>query len=159
MESTWGRTMHEMALAQGILAVVLDVAEAEPVRRVRLSVGALQAVVPESLQLCFQLAAEDTVAADAVVDVMDIPARLACRQCGGESERRAPPFNCGHCGSADVTLLAGDELMVDAVELASGWRYRPGADGDAPHTIEVPPSHLAQHAREAATDRNAPGPM
>lgn len=61
--------MHELGLAEGILAVVLDVAERERVERVRVSVGALQRVVPDSLRFCFELAAQDTLASKAVLDV------------------------------------------------------------------------------------------
>lgn len=61
--------MHELGLAEGILAVVLDVAARERVERVRVSVGELQRVVPDSLRFCFELAAEDTLASNAVLDV------------------------------------------------------------------------------------------
>lgn len=61
--------MHELGLAEGILAVVLDVAARERVERVRVSVGELQRVVPDSLRFCFELAAQDTLASTAVLDV------------------------------------------------------------------------------------------
>ncbi len=61
--------MHELGLAEGILAVVLDVAERERVERVRVSVGELQRVAPDSLRFCFELAAQDTLASKAVLDV------------------------------------------------------------------------------------------
>ncbi|HEY7061103.1 MAG TPA: hydrogenase maturation nickel metallochaperone HypA [Chloroflexota bacterium] len=153
--------MHEMALAEGVLAVVLDAADGEPVRRVRLRVGALQAVVPDSLEFCFQLAAEGTGAAEATLEVTDVPARVLCRGCGAESELQVSPFLCGQCGTADIALVSGDEVLVDAVELASGWRYRPGAEGDAPVAVAVPASHLAEHAHDAtsylAEHAHAPG--
>jgi hydrogenase nickel incorporation protein HypA/HybF len=142
--------MHEMALAEGVLAVVLEVAEGEPVRRIQLRVGRLQAVVPESLQLCFQLAAEDTVAAQAKLELNDVPACLRCYRCGRESQLEAPPFNCHHCGASEIEIVAGDELLVDGVELDSGWRYRPGAEGSAAALADAAASHVAEHAREAA---------
>jgi hydrogenase nickel incorporation protein HypA/HybF len=58
-----------MGLAEGILAVALDVAGAERIERVRVRVGELQRVAPDSLRFCFELAAQDTTAADAVLDV------------------------------------------------------------------------------------------
>jgi hydrogenase nickel incorporation protein HypA/HybF len=61
--------MHELGLAEGILAVVLDVAGSERVERVRVSVGALQRVVPDSLRFSFEVAAQETLAANAVLDV------------------------------------------------------------------------------------------
>jgi hydrogenase nickel incorporation protein HypA/HybF len=64
--------MHELGLAEGILAVVLDVAEQERVERVRVSVGALQRVTADSLRFHFEVAAQDTLAADAVLDVEEV---------------------------------------------------------------------------------------
>ncbi|MBX5491011.1 MAG: hydrogenase maturation nickel metallochaperone HypA [Chloroflexi bacterium] len=117
--------MHEMALAEGILAAVLDLAEGQPVRRVRLRVGALQHVTTDSLQFAFQLAAEDTAAADAVLELQPVPARLRCRRCGAAHAVAGPPFLCVACGASDVSVAGGDELLIDAVELATGWLHRP----------------------------------
>ena len=39
--------MHEMAIAEGILDVVLDVAQDNPVKTVRVQAGVLHAIVPE----------------------------------------------------------------------------------------------------------------
>ena len=50
--------MHEMALAEGILSVVLDASGGANVRKVDLQVGALQLVVPESLRFSFAEAIE-----------------------------------------------------------------------------------------------------
>lgn len=61
--------MHEMALAQGILDVVLDVADGHVAKTVRLRVGELQAVTQDSLQFCFEMAAHETPAATAHLEV------------------------------------------------------------------------------------------
>lgn len=139
--------MHEMPLAEGILAVVLQAADDQPVRRVRVRAGALQRVVPDSLQFCFELAAADTPAADARLLVENVPARLRCRRCRAETERSSPPFLCGACGDPDVEYVGGDELLVDGVELDSGWRLRPGVRDDDTIAARVPPGHLEEHAR------------
>jgi hydrogenase nickel incorporation protein HypA/HybF len=65
--------MHEMALAQGILDVVLDVAGDHEAKTVRLRVGELQAVTQDSLQFCFEMAATETAAATARLEVEIIP--------------------------------------------------------------------------------------
>lgn len=59
--------MHEMALAEGILGVVLEKAAGERVKSVRLRVGAGQRVVPESLEMCFRFASHQTEAAEAAL--------------------------------------------------------------------------------------------
>jgi len=61
--------VHEVAIAQGILEVVLDVAAGREVRSVRLRAGELQAVTQDSLQLCFTMVAQDTSAASAQLEV------------------------------------------------------------------------------------------
>jgi len=141
--------MHEMALAEGILAVVLDVAGEEPVRRVRLRVGKLQHVVPDSLQFCFQLAAQDTPAAEAMLELEEVPARLRCRRCGVESAYEAPPPLCQHCGAVEIDFLTGEEVLVDAIELDSGWQHRPESQGSEPVAVEIPADHLEEHLADA----------
>ncbi|MGH7823598.1 MAG: hydrogenase maturation nickel metallochaperone HypA [Candidatus Binatia bacterium] len=118
--------MHEMGLAEGILAVALEAAAGEKVRRITLVVGNRQMVMRESLEFSFRLAAEGTPAAEAGLAVEEIPTRLHCNHCGAETEANFPPWNCRQCGGAEVEILAGDELLVDAVELESGHIIRRG---------------------------------
>jgi len=109
--------MHEMGLAEGILAVVLDVAEGRKVRRIHLQVGKLQRMVPDSLEFSFQLVAEGTLAAEAVLEIEEVSAYFRCMPCGIESELNQPPFICPRCGAPDVEMVSGDQVLVDAVEL------------------------------------------
>jgi hydrogenase nickel incorporation protein HypA/HybF len=46
-----------------------------------------------------------------------VPARIACRDCGGRGQVNEFPFACAACGSLAVDVLSGDELLVDALEL------------------------------------------
>lgn len=133
-------------MAEGILAVVLDVAEGQTVQRVQLRVGKLHLVVPDSLRFCFELAAQETPAAGARLEMAEVPARVRCHECWAESETGAPPFHCGACGTFDVELVAGEELLVDAVELEDGWRRRPDAGEAGPAMTEFAQQHLREHA-------------
>jgi hydrogenase nickel incorporation protein HypA/HybF len=65
--------MHEVALAQGILDVVLDVAGGREARTVCVRAGELQSVTQDSLQFCFEMVAQDTPAATARLEVQIIP--------------------------------------------------------------------------------------
>jgi len=116
--------MHELALAEGILAVVLDVAAGEPVRRVCLQVGQLLRVVPESLQFSFDLVAEGTSAAGAVLEMAEVPGRWRCPHCAAEHAAALPPVACHRCGAGVVECVAGDALLVDAVELVHSGTIR-----------------------------------
>lgn len=121
--------MHEMGLAQGILQVVLDAADGRKVRNISLLVGSRQMVVGDSLEFSFRLAAEGTAAADATIDIESVPTRLSCRRCGEEIEAELPPWNCRRCGTPELDVLSGDELIVTAVELDNGQiiRSRPAS--------------------------------
>ena len=129
--------MHEMAIAEGVLAVVLDVAAGRRVRGVQLRMGALQRVVPDSFRFCFELAAQDTPASDARVELRDVAARWRCDRCEAETEASGPPFRCHACGAFDVDVISGEEILVDAVELDDGWHYRPGQEGNDPVPAEA----------------------
>lgn len=113
--------MHEMGLAEGILAIALDAARGETVRRIDLVVGKAQMIKPETLEFSFRLVAEGTPAADARFAMTEVPICLRCRQCSAEGESDFPSFVCRTCGSSDVETLSGDECLVDAVELDNGW--------------------------------------
>jgi hydrogenase nickel incorporation protein HypA/HybF len=133
--------MHEMALAEGILAVVLDAADGQEVRRVCLQVGKLLMVVPDSLQFSFQLVADGTPAAGAVLEMEEVPARWRCKQCEAENDPALQPLHCQGCGASEVEVVSGDELLVDAVELEKGVTIRRRA-GPAHDTRE---EHLIEH--------------
>ncbi|MCI0563413.1 MAG: hydrogenase maturation nickel metallochaperone HypA [Nitrososphaera sp.] len=130
-----------MGLAEGILAVVLDAAEGQKVRQICLQVGKLQMVVPDSLEFSFQLVAEGTPAAEAVLKIEEVPACFCCKRCGVESELNHPPFTCPHCGALDVEVVLGDQILVDAVELESGVTIRRTAVA----ADEILEEHLKEH--------------
>lgn len=117
--------MHEMAVAQGILAIALEAAGGRPVTRIRLRVGRLHALVPESLEFSFRLAAEHTPAALARLEMQEVPARVRCRACGSEGEPDLLLFSCPACGASEVEFVAGEELEVDAVESEGEILSRP----------------------------------
>jgi hydrogenase nickel incorporation protein HypA/HybF len=112
--------MHEMGLCEAVLAVVRDVSDDEPVRRVRLRVGRRQGVVPHVFDFCWRLVARDTDAAGARLELIDVPVRLRCRACDAEGEPESGTLACTVCGAVSVDLVAGEELIVEEVELEDG---------------------------------------
>ncbi|HBZ57355.1 MAG TPA: hydrogenase maturation nickel metallochaperone HypA, partial [Syntrophobacteraceae bacterium] len=58
--------MHELAIAQNVLDVVLEEGHRHglaQVTSIRLEVGALAAVVPDALRFCFEMVSQQTIAA------------------------------------------------------------------------------------------------
>jgi hydrogenase nickel incorporation protein HypA/HybF len=109
--------MHELSLAEAIVDVATRHAAGRRVVRVEVKVGHLRQVVPDSLQFAFGLVVQGTALDGAELAIAHIPAAGRCRDCGAESVMEDFPLCCAHCGGLDVDVLAGEELLVDALEL------------------------------------------
>ena len=109
--------MHELAIADSIVAIARGHARGRRVVRVDVTVGALRQVVPGALELAFGLVADGTEVEGAELAIEHVEARIACRSCGAESPRAEFPLVCAQCGSDFVDVVAGEELYVEALEL------------------------------------------
>ena len=112
--------MHELAVTQGILDLVLAAAEREGGGRVTaidLVVGELSSIVDDSVQFYWDLIAEDTPAAGAQLRFRRVPLRFECRDCRALFAPVGGRFACPSCGSSRVRVTAGDELQVASFDL------------------------------------------
>ena len=109
--------MHELSLADAVVRIACAHAGGRRIESVELKVGHLRQVVPEALSFAFTLVAEGTEAEGAELLLEEVPAAGFCRGCGAESEFEAFPLACSACGSLDVELVRGEELLVDAVTM------------------------------------------
>lgn len=109
--------MHEMALTQSLVDAVCEHAAGRHVHSVKLEVGALCAVVPDSMQFCFELATAGTVADGARLDMNIEPGAACCRTCGQSFELPDLILLCP-CGSADVEVTAGRDLKIISMEVS-----------------------------------------
>jgi hydrogenase nickel incorporation protein HypA/HybF len=109
--------MHELAIAESIVEIAVRHARGRRVSRVEVTVGHLRQVVPSALSFAFELVAQNTPVegAELVLDV--IPATGRCRTCGVESRMDGFPLLCRSCGSADMAVVAGEELRVESLDV------------------------------------------
>jgi hydrogenase nickel incorporation protein HypA/HybF len=108
--------MHELAIAEAVLAIAARHAEGRRVTRIELTVGALRQVVPSALEFSFEIAAQGTAAEGAALAIETTPARGRCRACATESDQHAFPMTCPRCGGLAIEPCGGDELVVAALE-------------------------------------------
>lgn len=108
--------MHELALTQSVIDLVAERTAGRRVTTVRLRVGRLSGVVPDAMAFCFEVATVGTPLEGAELLIEEVGGRIACRACGRESPVADAVPLCG-CGSADVRVVAGDELLVSSVEV------------------------------------------
>jgi hydrogenase nickel incorporation protein HypA/HybF len=109
--------VHELAIADAVVRIAAAHARGRAVARVELRVGRLRQVVPAALEFGFDVVSRGTPVEGAELALEEVPARVSCRRCGGGGEPEAFPLACARCGSLDVEVVAGEELVVDALEL------------------------------------------
>jgi len=113
--------MHEASLAQNIIEDIerrIEEGEiADHVRSVRLAVGRLTAVVPDNLRFLFEVLAKGSALEGARLDIEQVPIRARCTSCGKYFEIEDVYFSCRGCGSPDLDVLSGSELLIESVEV------------------------------------------
>jgi hydrogenase nickel incorporation protein HypA/HybF len=130
--SRWARTaagsgracsMHEMSLAHNILEIVQKTAahhQVSKVTKVTIRAGQLRGIIPEQLRFCFEFVAKDSVAEGAELVVHTLPVKARCKKCEGSFFVREYQFLCPDCGSEELELVQGMELLVENIEVSDG---------------------------------------
>jgi len=113
--------MHEASIAQAIMGEIerqLDEGKIlGRVQTVYLRIGQLTAVVTDNLRFMFEVIAKDTVFEGVELQIEDVPVRGVCRDCEAAFEIEELRFSCLQCGSGEVDIVSGRELMIEAVEI------------------------------------------
>ncbi|CAM3062163.1 hydrogenase maturation nickel metallochaperone HypA [Mycobacterium intermedium] len=111
--------MHELSLCEAIAGVVKAHADGRHVDVVRVRVGALRQVVPESLSFCWTLVRESENMPDAELELECVTAAVRCRGCGEQSDIVSPwSIWCPNCESTDVEVLRGNEFLVTSLDVS-----------------------------------------
>jgi hydrogenase nickel incorporation protein HypA/HybF len=108
--------MHELSIVQSVVDAIGERLGEARVGRVTLEIGRLSGVVPDSVRFCFDLVAEGTTLDGARLEIVEPAGRARCRTCGADVELPDFVALCS-CGSADLDVIAGDELRIREVEL------------------------------------------
>ena len=113
--------MHEMGIAQNILEIVrqsVPEGQAAAVRGIRVRIGQLSGIIPDSLDFCFSALVSDTEMSRARLVMDSIPMVSLCKDCRNQFEVRDYNFSCPSCSGANLELVSGKELEVVEIELA-----------------------------------------
>ena len=111
--------MHELSLCQAIAGVVKPYADGRHVDIVRVKIGALRQVVPDSLTFCWTLVRDYEDMPDAELELELVTAEVQCRSCGQRSTITSVwSLLCPGCGSADVEVLRGNEFLVTSLDVS-----------------------------------------
>jgi hydrogenase nickel incorporation protein HypA/HybF len=108
--------MHELGITQTIVAIALEQAGQAKIHRITLEIGKLSAILPESVQFCFDVCCQGTALAGSQLEILEIPGLGRCGQCGHEMPLDLP-FGVCDCGSTDLQIIQGNELTIKELEV------------------------------------------
>ncbi len=112
--------MHEAAITHSIIKSVLQTVADENVdgyvTHVYVTVGVTQGIVPDSMQMYFDLEKPATILenAELVITTQGMVAR--CGECGKEHELEIPVMYCPDCASP-MELIKGNEIIITSIEV------------------------------------------
>ena len=112
--------MHEMSIAQSLIEVVKEEMlkhDAKSLRSVRLNIGQMSAIVPDSLSFCFNVIITGTQFEGARLIMDIIPLRGTCHRCKSEFEIKDYAFVCPSCDSSEIETIAGQDLTIVEMEV------------------------------------------
>lgn len=112
--------MHELALTEKLLRLVLTEAEkyqAQRITKIKVSIGELSGIIEDCVAYYFQLSARDTIAAGAKLEFTKCKATLFCPVCERHFEKSPQDFNCPNCGGLGRLTESGRECFVESIEV------------------------------------------
>jgi len=112
--------MHEMSIAQSLIQILQEEMVkhgAKALRSVRLSVGEMTAIVPESLSFCFEIIVQGTPLEGARLLMDRIPLKGYCPQCDVTFDIKDFVFVCPTCGNRGIETIEGQELSIVEMEV------------------------------------------
>ena len=114
--------MHELSIVSSVVETVTESLAAYPRRaaleEVRLRVGALAAVVVDSLEFCWGIATEGTALEGSRLVVKTLPVVVHCAACGRMWSWRACRASAARAAASRASdLRQGRELEIDSIEI------------------------------------------
>jgi len=113
--------VHELSIMEGVINMVKESAEQNniyKIRKIKLVIGKLSMVLPDSLQFCFQaLSSQEEMFQHADMEIEERDAVIQCPVCEQQyTLEDGLCFVCPGCGGINVTIISGREMYLDFYE-------------------------------------------
>ena len=112
--------MHERSLVRALLRQVEALAARHAPNRVigiRVRIGEFSGVEPELLATAYDALVEQSMLQGAELTIERVPLEAICQHCGQQFHIDKYRFECVSCGSAQLTISGGEELLLDSVTM------------------------------------------
>jgi hydrogenase nickel incorporation protein HypA/HybF len=111
--------MHELYITECLLKTARESlppeVPPEAVQSIIVQVGALDAVVPETLLFLFDSLKGSSGMPNAELQIETIEVLCHCKECGHEFGVELPVFICEHCGSGCVDVVRGRGITLTRI--------------------------------------------
>ncbi|NNM60068.1 MAG: hydrogenase maturation nickel metallochaperone HypA [Legionellales bacterium] len=111
--------MHELSLCVQILNIVMAALpedHPEQISIIRIAVGELAGVDADVLRYSFPIAARQTRAEMARLEITIVTGMAECLSCGQKVRIKSRSQACPLCGTFNYVILQGEELRVRSAE-------------------------------------------
>ncbi len=110
--------MHEMMVAENLLAAISDEAAKRNVKPIgaKISCGKLYAINDEALCFAFEAIAKGTACEGLILEVEHKPIQGRCKKCNESFNVDFSSPKCPKCSSEDFELLPDAPLLLEEIE-------------------------------------------
>jgi hydrogenase nickel incorporation protein HypA/HybF len=114
-----GFIVHEVSIVEQLMEIIESTArdaDLERVLKVRVNIGLMRQVVPETLRFVFDTCKKDTIANDAEIEMVFVPICAVCESCKKEFTVEEMLFVCPSCSGVSLNIISGKELVLETME-------------------------------------------
>jgi hydrogenase nickel incorporation protein HypA/HybF len=113
--------VHELSIIQALIEQVeTEVEKAGQAGRVLaldLTVGRLSGVHVDALRFGFEMLSPDSIVEGAELRIAESEALICCHTCGARQPLPEFVLRCPSCGSEQITIEGGQDLLLQTIEL------------------------------------------
>lgn len=121
--------MHELPVTQSIVESVIDEMNSlrlERVGAVYLKLGRMTTFVPDCIKFYYEALIANTPLEGSRLIIEEIDVTGRCNNCNRQLTFDEPFFICPVCGSVDIGIISGQELLIDTLEVPDEREARVG---------------------------------
>ena len=111
--------MHGIGISEDILKIVKRRAKEKglsQVKKLKIRIGEMYMVGEEEILKTFDMVSKGTIAEGASIKVDIVPLAIKCSECEKIVQGKQFSLSCPNCGSMNLGVLSGEELIVEGIE-------------------------------------------
>jgi hydrogenase nickel incorporation protein HypA/HybF len=124
--------VHELPVTQSIVESVIEEMNSlrlERVGAVHLKLGRMTTFVPDCIKFYYEALIANTPLEGSRLIIEEIDVTGRCNSCCRQLAFDEPFFICPECGSVDIEIISGQELLIDTLEVPDEGEVRVGDKG------------------------------